>query len=342
MRVAIVTDAWEPQVNGVVRTLAATCTELRALSHSVEVIEPSTFPTVPCPTYAEIRLALATPGAVGRRLSAFAPDAIHLATEGPLCLAARVWCLREGLPFTTAFHTSFPDYVAQRTGLSPEWFWPYFRWFHGAASAVLASTPTIRAELAKAGIPHTRHWGRGVDHGLFRPEGPLHPAFQGLPRPILLNVGRVAVEKNIEAFLKLDSTGTKVIVGDGPARPALERAYPEARFLGVFAGEALAAAYRGADALVFPSRTDTFGLVMIEALSCGTPVAAMPVPGPLDVLNDEVGCMDEDLSRAVAGALGRDRAVCAAYGASFGWRRSACQFLSALRLVDRTGMPVAA
>jgi glycosyltransferase involved in cell wall biosynthesis len=342
MRVAIVTDAWEPQVNGVVRTLGATCAELRALGHSVEVIEPSAFPTVPCPTYAEIRLALATPGAVGRRLSAFAPDAIHLATEGPLCLAARVWCLREGLPFTTAFHTSFPDYVAQRTGLSPGWFWPYFRWFHGPASAVLASTPTIRAELAKAGIPHTRHWGRGVDHGLFRPYGPAHPAFDGLPRPILLNVGRVAVEKNIEAFLKLDTAGTKVIVGDGPARPALERAYPVARFLGVLAGEALAAAYRGADALIFPSRTDTFGLVMIEAMSCGTPVAAMPVPGPLDVLNDEVGCMDEDLSRAVAGALGRDRAVCAAYGAGFGWRRSACQFLSALRLVDRTGIPVAA
>lgn len=342
MRIALVSDAWYPQINGVVRTLNATCEQLQAMGHQVLVVEPADFTTVPCPTYPEIRLALTTPGTVGRRVAAFGPDAIHLATEGPLCLAARAWCVREGLPFTTAFHTSFPDYVAHRTGLSADWFWPYFRWFHGAARVVLTSTPTIRQGLAKAGITHTQHWGRGVDHALFRPEGAAHPAFAGLAGPILLNVGRVAVEKNIEAFLRVDCPGTKVIVGDGPARAELARKYPDALFLGVLTGEPLAAAYRGADALVFPSRTDTFGLVMIEALSCGTPVAAFPVPGPLDVLSPAVGAMDEDLGIAIDHALDRDRAVCAAYGGGYSWASSARQFLAGLQPIERERFAAAA
>jgi glycosyltransferase involved in cell wall biosynthesis len=333
MRIAIVTDAWAPQINGVVRTLQSVRAELQAMGHEVEVIAPDRFVTLPCPTYPEIRLAMVAPRTIGRLLGAFRPDAIHLATEGPLCLAARQWCLRRKLDFTTAYHTNFPDYVESRTGLSAGWFWPYFRWFHGPARAVLASTPSIREDLHRAGISQTHHWGRGVDTRLFKPRGAAHPLFADLPRPILLHVGRVAVEKNIEAFLALDHPGSKVVVGDGPARTALAQRYPQAHFLGLLQGEALASAYRGADVLVFPSRTDTFGLVMIEALACGTPVAAYPVMGPVDVLNDRVGAMDDDLDRAVAGALTRDRADCAAYGRQFTWSRSAREFLASLHIL---------
>jgi len=336
MRIVIVTDAWSPQINGVVRTLQSVRAELQSMGHEVEVIGPDRFVTLPCPTYPEIRLAMVAPRTVGRLIGAFQPDAIHLATEGPLCLAARQWCLRRKLDFTTAYHTNFPDYVESRTGLSADWFWPYFRWFHGPARAVLASTPSIRAGLHRAGIGQTHHWGRGVDTALFRPEGEAHPAFAGLPRPILLHVGRVAVEKNIEAFLALDVPGSKVVVGDGPARAALEARYPEARFLGLLQGEVLAGAYRGADALVFPSRTDTFGLVMIEALASGTPVAAYPVMGPVDILNARVGAMDEDLGQAVARALMLKRSDCAAYGRKFTWARSAREFLASLHIL-KTG-----
>jgi glycosyltransferase involved in cell wall biosynthesis len=330
MRIAIVTDAWTPQVNGVVRTLQAVIAELEALGHRVLVVAPDRFRSVPCPTYPEIRLALAGSGAVGRLLAGFGADAIHLATEGPLCLAARRWCLARGFPFTTAYHTQFPDYVAARTGLPPEWVWRYIRWFHGPAEAVLASTPTIRRALVAHGIAQVRHWGRGVDLAHFRSGLMPHPALARLPRPILLYAGRVAVEKNVAAFLEMRHPGTRIVVGDGPARAALERRYRHAIFMGArFAGE-LASLYAGADALVFPSRTDTFGLVMIEALACGTPVAAYRVPGPVDVLTPEVGAMDETLDAAVAAALTRDRAACAAYGAGFTWQASAAQFLDAL------------
>jgi len=333
MRIAIVTDAWVPQINGVVRTLQSVRAELQSMGHEVEVIGPDRFVTLPCPTYPEIRLAMVAPRRIGKLLGAFQPDAIHLATEGPLCLAARQWCLRRKLDFTTAYHTNFPDYVQSRTGLSAEWFWPYFRWFHGPARAVLASTPSIRAGLHRAGINQTHHWGRGVDTRLFRPEGEAHPLYADLPRPILLHVGRVAIEKNIEAFLALDVPGSKVVVGDGPARLSLQAKYPDAHFLGLLQGDALASAYRGADALVFPSRTDTFGLVMIEALASGTPVAAYPVMGPVDVLADNVGAMDEDLVRAVVRALTLDRGDCAAYGRQFTWARSAREFLASLHIL---------
>jgi glycosyltransferase involved in cell wall biosynthesis len=329
-RIIIITDAWAPQVNGVVRTLQSVRAQLEAMGHVVDVIGPDRFVTLPCPTYPEIRLAMAAPRTIGRMIASFAPDAIHLATEGPLCVAARRWCLRHGHHFTTAYHTNFPDYVQSRTGLSAEWFWPYFRWFHGPASAVLTSTPSIRAGLHRAGIHQTHHWGRGVDLGLFSAEGPAHPAYAGLAGPILLHVGRVAVEKNIEAFLALDVPGTKVVVGDGPARAMLQTKYPHALFLGLQTGEPLAAAYRGADLLVFPSRTDTFGLVMIEALASGTPVAAFPVMGPVDVLNDAVGAMDERLDLAVGRALTLSREACADYGRRFSWRRSAEEFLASL------------
>ncbi|CAN5876678.1 glycosyltransferase family 1 protein [soil metagenome] len=330
MRIAIATDAWTPQVNGVVRTLQAVRAELERQGHQVMVVSPDLFYSMPCPTDPEIRLAFARTGAVGRMLADFRPQAIHLATEGPVCLAARRWCLMNQFPFTTAYHTQFPDYVSARTGVNPEWVWRYIRWFHAPAQSILASTPSIAATLKEHGLGNVRHWGRGVDLSTFSVAVAPDPALVPLPGPIQLYVGRVAVEKNIEAFLASSHPGTKVVVGDGPARASLEARYPEAKFLGPRFGADLAAAYVAADVFVFPSRTDTFGLVMIEALACGVPVAAYPVTGPVDVLNDAVGAMDEDLTAAIARALTKDRAACAAYGRTFTWEASARQFLNAL------------
>lgn len=330
MRIAIVTDAWAPQVNGVVRTLQSVRAELERQGHEVLVISPERFYSLPCPTYPEIRLAFARTAAVGKMLADFRPNAIHLATEGPVCLAARRWCLARGFPFTTAYHTQFPDYVSARIGIDPEWIWRYITWFHWPAQAVLASTPSIAETLRAHGLSRIKHWGRGVDLSLFGPDVAPDPTIAALPGPIQLYVGRVAVEKNIEAFLASDHPGTKVIVGDGPARATLEARYPHAHFLGPKFGAELAAAYAAADVFVFPSKTDTFGLVMIEALASGVPVAAYPVTGPVDVLTAEVGVMDADLTTAIAGALRLDRGACAAYGRSFTWEASARQFLEAL------------
>jgi glycosyltransferase involved in cell wall biosynthesis len=330
MKIAIVTDAWAPQVNGVVRTLSAVTERLRSLGHEVLVISPDQYASIPCPSYPEIRLALATRYGVGARLDDFAPDAVHIATEGPLGIAARRFCLNHGYPFTTAYHTQFPDYLARRTGLPASVFWPFIRWFHAPAAGILVSTETVRQQLRDQGLHQVVHWGRGVDLGCFTPSAP-HPAlYAGLPRPIQLYVGRVAVEKNIEAFLASDHPGSKVVVGDGPARELLARSYPDAHFVGAQSGAALAGHYAGADVFVFPSRTDTFGLVMIEAMACGTPVAAFPVSGPLDVLSAASGVMDEDLTRAIAGALLLDRQTCAAAGRGFTWDASTRQFLTAL------------
>ena len=330
MRIAIVTDAWSPQVNGVVRTLQAVRSELEAMGHVVRVIAPDAFHSLPCPTYPEIRLALASSGAIGRRLAAFAPDAIHLATEGPLCIAARRWCLAQGLPFTTAYHTHFPDYVGARTGIDPRWVWRYIRWFHAPAQAILASTPSLRAQLAANGLTQVRAWGRGVDLSLFSPAGTVDAALAALPRPIQLYVGRIAVEKNLEAFLAAPTGGSKVVIGAGPAQAGLAARFPDVHFAGPRHGEALAAAYRAADVFVFPSRTDTFGLVMIEALACGVPVAAFPVAGPCDVLTPASGAMDDRLANAIAAALRLSSADCTAHAATFSWRDSAEQFLAAL------------
>lgn len=333
MNILIVTDAWSPQVNGVVRTLQSVRAELEKMGHAVAVISPDQFKSVPCPTYPEIRLALTMK--VGERIKAASADAIHIATEGPLGVAARKYCVKQGLPFTTAYHTQFPEYVSKRTHLPARWFWRYIRWFHAPAKAVMVSTPAVEKELHANGIAHTRHWGRGVDLSLFTVAGPRNPAFEGLAHPIMLYVGRVAVEKNVEAFLGATHPGTKVVVGDGPALEKLKVKYPAARFLGKIVGADLAAAYRSADVFVFPSRTDTFGLVLIEALATGTPVAAYPVQGPIDVLVPEVGCMDDNLDHAIAEALTRDRAACAAYAGHFGWDESARQFLDGLVPIGR-------
>jgi glycosyltransferase involved in cell wall biosynthesis len=332
VRIALVSDAWSPQVNGVVRTLTTTVQALRDTGHVVETITPDAFPTIPCPTYPEIRLALMPGASVRRRLEAFAPDAVHIATEGPLGWAARRWCLSRDLAFTTSFHTRFPDYMAIRTGLSPSLFWAGLRRFHGAAARVFAATPTLEVELRARGLRQVHRWSRGADLSLFRPEGPALAEMADLPRPILLHVGRVAPEKNIDAFLASEMAGTKVLVGDGPALPSLRARFPDVVFLGALHGDRLAAAYRGADVLVFPSRTDTFGLVMVEALASGTPVAAFPVPGPLDVLADHplAGALDEDLGRAVERALRLDRRAAAAAGATYDWRRCTAQFVAGL------------
>lgn len=342
MRILIVSDAWEPQVNGVVRTLQATIGELRKAGHEVAVVSPDLFRSVPCPSYPEIRLALAGWRNIGRHIRAFAPQAIHISTEGPLGLAARRWCLKHGFPFTTAYHTRFPEYVAARLPLSPAFVWRFIRWFHRPARHIMVATRSLARELAEQGLEQTMMWERGVDHALFRPDRATYPAYAGLPRPIQLYVGRVAVEKNIGAFLDIDRPGTKVIVGDGPALAALKAQHPGALFLGKLGGETLAAAYAGADVFVFPSRTDTFGLVVIEALSCGTPVAAFPVPGPGDIIRDGAGALDEDLGRAIDTALTCDRADAAALGARYSWTSCTGQFASALTFVPVEPVPTGA
>lgn len=342
-RIAIASDAWFPQVNGVVRTLSATVDALRERGFAVEMITPDRFLTMPMPGYAQIRLAVAPRFNARRMLDDYRPDIVHIATEGPIGWAARGWCRSRGVPYTSAFHTRFPEYLALRSGLSVEWFWPVMQRFHGASRAIMVATPSLDAELAARGLPQTRRWSRGIDHALFTPDGPALPEMADLPRPILLNVGRVAPEKNLEAFceLAMPNGGSKVVVGDGPALAEMKRRYPDVHFLGPKSGAALAAAYRAADCFVFPSRTDTFGLVIIEALACGVPVAAYPVAGPLDILNadgrgegriapEPVAALDEDLDAAVARALSLSRGAAARFGAGFTWEKATDQFLAAI------------
>jgi glycosyltransferase involved in cell wall biosynthesis len=328
VKVVIVTDAWRPQVNGVVRTIERVMQELEGLSDRVEVIGPDRFRSFPMPGYAEIRLAFRPRAALAAMLDAAKPEALHIATEGPLGMAARAICKARGWHFTTSFHTRFAEYVSARTGIPPRWIWAWLRRFHNAGQGVFAATPTLREELVKRGFHHILPWNRGVDLDLFADEGPRN-AWAGLPRPVFLYAGRVAMEKNIAAFLKLDLPGSKVVVGDGPQRPGLQLAYPSVHFAGWRHGAELAAAYRGADAFVFPSRTDTFGLVLLEAMACGTPVAAFPVMGPRDVVGPG-GVLDEDLRRACLAALDVPRAQARAQAERFSWPACAESFRSQL------------
>lgn len=338
MKIALVTDAWHPQVNGVVRTLDTVIGILRHWGHEVLVISPDQYRSVAAPSYPEIRLAMTRARTVGRRIAAFEADAVHLATEGPLCLSARRWCRRTNRSFTTAYHTQFPEYLARRTHLSPRIFWPYIRWFHGASQAIMVATESVRQQLVNERLPQVHHWSRGVDLSNFSPDAPAPQMFADLPRPIQLYVGRVAVEKNIEAFLQTDQPGSKVVVGDGPALNDLRARYPDAHFLGRKSGRELAGCYAGADVFVFPSKTDTFGLVLIEALACGTPVAAFPVTGPIDILTKISGVMAEDLGRAIADAQHLSKEHCVKRAAHFDWAASASQFLDGLVPIepDRT------
>jgi len=329
VRIALVSDAWTPQVNGVVRTLTALVGELGARGHQVATITPDLFRTVPCPTYPEIRLALRPARRIGALIDAAKPEAIHISTEGPLGFAARRHCLKHGYGFTTAFHTRFPEYVAARFAVPPSWSYALMRRFHAPSKGVMVATETVRRELAGRGFGNLTSWNRGVDAELYQPG--RREDFLALPRPIFLAVGRVAVEKNIAAFLALDLPGSKVVVGDGPLLDKLRRRHPEAHFLGRHVGPDLARLYASADVFVFPSRTDTFGLVLLEALASGVPVAAYPVPGPLDVIGDSgTGVLDENLGRAALAALDIPRERCRAHALRYTWAASADQFVDNL------------
>jgi glycosyltransferase involved in cell wall biosynthesis len=331
MRVLIVSDAWLPQVNGVVTSLQALVGELRGLGHQVKLLSPQDFRARPCPTYPEIPLVWDL-WRVGPAIREFRPDCVHLATEGPLGWAARRWLGRRGLVFSSAIHTRFPEYINTRWPWLPlSWGYAYLRAFHRPSQSVLVTTERLREEFAGWGLKRLALWRKGVDTQLFHPRAPS----AGRTKPVFLYVGRIAPEKNLEALLGLDLPGEIQVVGDGPQREALQARYPRVRFLGYRHGEALADAYRQASVLVFPSRTDTYGLVMLEALACGTPVAAFPVPGPLDVLEAGVnGVMAEDLREACLGALELDRTRCAELAARQSWRVSALEFLARQPLLD--------
>lgn len=330
MRILLVTDAWFPQINGVVRTLATLKANLEQRGHDVLYITPDLFRSIPCPSYSEIRLALFPRRKIRRLLETFRPCVVHIATEGPLGAAARAECLTRKIPFTTAFHTKFPEYVEARFGVPARWTYRWLRRFHAPAQAVMVATQGIEDELTVWGFRNIRRWTRGVDTDLFQPRD--GDVYAGLPRPIFLNVGRVAVEKNLDAFLSLDLPGTKVVVGDGPYLATLKRRYPKAHYVGARVGEDLARHFSGADVFVFPSLTDTFGLVTLEALASGLPVAAFPVAGPKDVLERQnpqapVGILENDLRKAALTALDIPRARCRAFALDNSWDVSVDQFL---------------
>lgn len=331
LNIAIVTDAWAPQTNGVVRTIGRTMDELLRDGHRPTILSPQSFRSIPCPTYPGIGLALFPYRRLAARLDALAPNAIHIATEGPLGLAARRYCLRRGLPFTTAYHTRFPEYVAARFGLPLRLTYAWLRRFHNPGQAIMVATPSIEEDLRRRGFLNLRRWSRGVDTLLFRPRS--EPLLD-LPRPIHLYVGRLAIEKNIEAFLNLDLPGSQVVIGAGPLQADLKARFPKAHFLGQRIGEDLARLYAAADVFVFPSLTDTFGLVILEAMASGLPVAAFPVAGPKDIVRDGVsGALDLDLGQAIARALNIPRAQCRAEAERFSWRAATEQFLANLALV---------
>ena len=325
MKLAIVTDAWHPQVNGVVTTFTNIERELRAMGHSVEMVTPVGFRSVPCPTYPEIRLSRGARRGVARRLDTIRPQVVHIATEGPLGMAARRWCLKRSVPFSTSMHTRFPEYLEVRLGIPCRWTAAFLRWFHRPSRRLMVRSASQKKRLLKDGFGHITVWPGAVDTTVFRPG---EPEPLNLPRPIAMYAGRVSTEKNIEAFLDLELPGSKVVVGDGPERDAMERRYPGVHFVGPKFGASLAAHLRAADVFVFPSRTDTFGLVMLEAMACGTPVAAFPVPGPNDVVrNGQTGVLDEDLRKAVFGALALDGDAGVEFAWDNDWRESAKRFL---------------
>ncbi|WP_250492580.1 glycosyltransferase family 1 protein [Caballeronia sp. GAWG1-1] len=332
MKIMIVTDAWEPQVNGVVRTLTQTSRELTGLGHRVELLTPLEFKTIPCPTYPEIRLSLMPGRHVAKRIDEFAPDALHIATEGPLGMSARAYALRHKLPFTTAYHTRFPEYVKARFGIPLAMTYRFLHWFHRHSQAVMAPTPVVKHDLEQYGFTNVVLWTRGVDLDIFHP---MDSKVLNTARPIFLYVGRVAVEKNVEAFLKLDLPGSKWVAGEGPALAELKSRYTNVNYLGVLSQTELAEVYAAADVFVFPSRTDTFGLVLLEAMACGTPVAAYPVTGPIDVLGEHgPGALHEDLHEACLQALKIERADARAWAERFSWRAASEQFASHLRQVE--------
>ncbi|ADZ69914.1 glycosyltransferase family 4 protein [Polymorphum gilvum] len=326
--ILIVTDAWHPQINGVVRSLERTAEELRARGLRIEFLTPAVFRTLPCPTYPEIRLSLTTAATVLQRVEAAACDHLHIATEGPLGMMARAAALKTGRVFTTSYHTRFPEYLSARLPVPLSWSYAWLRRFHNAGQGCMVATRSLEDDLRARGFTHLMRWSRGVDETLFKP---YHDSVlpDDLPRPVFMNVGRVAVEKNITAFLDLDLPGSKVVVGAGPQLDSLRKAYPDVLFTGPKVGEDLARHYASADVFVFPSLTDTFGNVLLEALACGIPVAAFPVMGPLDVIGGtDAGVLSEDLRQAALDALEVSRAACRRVALHYTWAASADAFLS--------------
>jgi glycosyltransferase involved in cell wall biosynthesis len=328
MRVLVATDAWHPQINGVVRTLEALARSVESLGSTVEFFTPAGFPSFPLPTYPGLRCALPGPAPVAARIERARPDAIHIATEGPIGFMVRRYCQINGLPFTTSFTTRFPEYIAARFPFPSAWGYAALRRFHNAAAVTMVATPSLMAELATRGFSRLKLWGRGVDTQLFHPDRAIALDF---PRPIFMCVGRIAPEKNLEAFLSLDLPGTKVVIGHGPQEADLQARFPAAKFLGALSGERLAAHVAAADVFVFPSKTDTFGIVQLEALASGVPVAAFPVTGPKDVIADApVGVLGDDLRGACLDALKLSRQACRRHALQFSWAASASQFLDHL------------
>jgi glycosyltransferase involved in cell wall biosynthesis len=327
LRILLATDAWRPQVNGVVRTWETSIQHLRQRGHTVAVIEPGLFASFLVPFYPEIQLAIPARRLVAQLIRSFAPNVVHVATEGPIGLSVRAFCVRNRWRFSTSYHSKFPEYLQHLARVPIAWGYRFMRWFHSASSAVMVSTPTLERDLAARGFRNLCRWSRGVDLTLFMPRAKTWTEYA---RPILLYAGRVSKEKNVEAFLAIQHAGTKLIVGDGPIRERLKREYPQVAFLGYRTGVALAEAYTNADLFVFPSRTDTFGLVMIEAMACGVPVAAYPVVGPIDIVTEPgVGCLDENLDRAIEIALRQsDTEACVQHARQFTWERCTDQLLA--------------
>ncbi|MEL7535995.1 MAG: glycosyltransferase family 1 protein [Pseudomonadota bacterium] len=337
MNIIIATDAWSPQINGVVRTLSQAAETLRTEGHDVLVINPEGRRSYPCPSYPEIRLSFFQGRSIARAIDGFSPDCIHIATEGPLGLATRRFCERRNLYFTTSYHTQFPEYVRARYPVPTRWTYALLRWFHGRGSHTMVATPTMQRQLSERGFDNIVTWTRGVNTDLFQPDAPYD---YDLPRPIWIYTGRVSVEKNIEAYLQLGLPGTKVVIGDGPDREKLEAQYRDVKFLGYRFGDELASLMAGADVFVFPSVTDTFGLVMLEAMACGLPVAAYPVVGPIDVVEPgKTGVLDKDLAAACLAAIKLDRDVCRQFALSRSWSHSIGQFFGNL-VHCRTGEAV--
>jgi glycosyltransferase involved in cell wall biosynthesis len=340
MNILVATDAWEPQVNGVVRTLKSLANAVRKFDAAITFLTPDGFPSVAVPTYPGLRCALPRPREVAQRIERIAPDAIHIATEGPIGAVVRQYCVKRGLPFTTSYTTRFPEYIAARVPIPEAWSYAVLRYFHAAARVTMVSTPSLMAELAGRGFKNLGMWTRGVDTDLFRPERAID---LGMPRPIFATVGRVAVEKNLAAFLALDLPGSKVVIGTGPEEAELRRRFPEAVFLGALKDERLAAHLAAADVFVFPSLTDTFGVVQLEALACGVPVAAYPVTGPRDVIADHpIGVLNEDLRIACLEALNVSRMACREYALTRSWETSANQFITHLRRISTRSREVQA
>jgi glycosyltransferase involved in cell wall biosynthesis len=338
MRVLIATDAWHPQINGVVRTLSSLARCIRAVGVEVEFLTPDGFPSLPLPTYPGIRLALPSRSEIARRIERAEPDAIHIATEGSIGHMVRSYCRSHDRPFTTSYTTRFPEYISARLPIPESWVYAALRRFHSAATVTMVATPSLMVELGQRGFSNLGMWTRGVDTELFRPDRAIPLDF---PRPIFVNVGRVAVEKNIEAFLSLDLPGTKVVIGSGPQESELRSRFPDAKFLGSMEHEILAAHLAAADVFVFPSLTDTFGVVQLEALACGVPVAAFPVTGPKDVVGGHpVGVLNEDLRTACLEALSVSRQACRAFALNRSWDASARQFIGHVQKVATSGTAV--